>query len=48
MFTDLDLQLNLGFRSENIVFTDVGFRLKSGLKKILCSHMFVFTLNLDS
>ena len=38
----------MGFKSENIVFTDVGVHLKSGFKKILCSHMLVFTLILDS
>ena len=29
-------------------FTDVGFHLKSGFKKLLCSQMLVFTLILDS
>ena len=48
MFTDVYLQLNLGFKSDNIVCTDVGFHLKSGFKKLLCSHMLVFTLILDS
>ena len=47
-FTDVDLQLNLGFRSDKIVFTDVGFYLKSGFKKVLCSQMLVFALILDS
>ena len=47
-FTDVDLQLNLGFKSRNIVFTDVGFHLKSGFKKLLCSQMLVFTLILAS
>ena len=47
-FTDNELQLNLGFKSENIVFTDVGFHLKSGFKKLFCSQMLVFTLNLAS
>ena len=47
-FTDVDLQLNLGFRSEKNLFTDVGFYLKSGFKKILCSQMLVFALILDS
>ena len=27
---EADLQLNLGFKSEKNLFTDVGFRLKSG------------------
>ena len=31
-----------------IVFTDVGFHLKSGFKKLLCSKTLVFTLTLDS
>ena len=48
MFPDVDLQLNLGFTSENIVFIDVGFHLKSVFKKLLGSQMLVFTLNLDS
>ena len=48
MLIDVDLQLNMGFKSENIVFTDVGFHLKSGFKKILCSQMSVFTLILYS
>ena len=30
------------------MFTDVGFHLKSGFKKILCSQMLVFTLILVS
>ena len=30
------------------MFTDVGFHLKSGFKKLLYSQMLVFTLNLDS
>ena len=42
-FTDADVQLNLGFKSKNIVFTDVGFHLKSGFKNLLCSRMLVFT-----
>ena len=29
----------LGFKSENIVFTDVCFHFKSGFKKILCSNV---------
>ena len=45
---NVDIQLNLGFRSENIVFTDVGFYLKSGFKKIFCSQMLVFFSILDS
>ena len=32
MFNNIDLQLNLGFRSENCVYTVVGFYLKSGFK----------------
>ena len=47
-FTDVHLKLNLGFRSKNIVFPYVGFHLKSGFKKILCSKILVFTLILDS
>ena len=38
----------MGFKSKKIVFTDVGFHLKSGIKKLLCSQMFFFTLILDS
>ena len=30
------------------MFTDIGFHLKSGFKKSLCSHMLVFTIILDS
>ena len=30
------------------MFTDVGFHLKSGFKKLLCSQMLVFTLILVS
>ena len=30
------------------MFPDVGFHLKSGFKKLLCSQMLVFTLNLVS
>ena len=37
-----------GFQIQNIVFTDVGFHLKSGFKKFLCSQMLVLTLILDS
>ena len=37
---DVDLQLVLGFKSENIVFTDVGFLLNSGFTKILCTPIF--------
>ena len=48
MYTIINEQLNLGFKSKNIVFTDVGFHLKSGFKKLLCSQLFVFTLLLDS
>ena len=48
MFIDIDLQVNLGFKSENIVFTDVGFHIKSVFKKMLCSQILVFTLILDS
>ena len=47
-FTDVDLQLNLGFISDKIVFTDVGFYLTFGFKKIFCSQMLVFALILDS
>ena len=48
MFTDVDLQLNMGFKSENTVFIDISFHLKSGFKKILCSQILVFTLILVS
>ena len=48
MFMDVDLQINLGFRLENSVFTDVEFHLKSGFKKILCLQMLVFTVVRDS
>ena len=48
MFTKVDLQKNLGFISENIVFTDVGLHRKSGFKKVLYSQMLVFTLIQDS
>ena len=47
-FTDVDLQLNLGLKPGNIVFPDVGFHLKAGFKKLLCSQMLPFTLILDS
>ena len=39
-FTDVDLQLNLGFKSEYIVFTYVGFQPNSGFTKILCTPIF--------
>ena len=48
MFTDVNLQLNLSFKSKNIVFTDVGFNLKSGVSKIFWSQILVFPLILDS
>ena len=40
MFADVDLQLNLGFEFENIVFTNLGFDLNSGFTKILCTPIF--------
>ena len=41
MFKDVDLQLNLGSRSEDFFFKDVGFHLKSGFKKMFCSQMLI-------
>ena len=37
-FIERHLQLNLGFRSENSVFTGEGFSLNSGFRSILCSQ----------
>ena len=44
MFTDVDLQLNLGFKSENIVFTDVGLHLNLDSRNY-CVHRCWFSLN---
>ena len=41
MFKDVDIQLNPGSRSEDFLFKDVGFHLKSGFKKMLCSQMLI-------
>ena len=38
MFIERHLQLNLGFRSENFVFTGEGFSPNSGFRSILCSQ----------
>ena len=38
MFIERHLQLNLGFRLENVVFTGDGFSLNLGFRKILCSQ----------
>ena len=37
-FIERHLQLNLGFRLENFVFTGEGFSLNSGFRNILCSQ----------
>ena len=37
-FKEHHLQLNLGFRSNNFVFTGDGFSLKSGFRNIFCSQ----------
>ena len=38
MFSEHHAQLNLGFRSENVVFTGDGFGPKSGFRNLLCSQ----------
>ena len=40
MFKDVNLQLNLGFRSETFVYTGVGFYLNSVFTKNVCTLIF--------